>query len=144
MVRVLNRISLVAALVAGTPAVAQDSAHDVVFGVDVSYVSVSGYDSWTDGSVGKLRHTDDGLVLSRAFLDYKGRIADTLDATVVLEAYDDGLGTAIDLTEAYLEWRPVPRSPNRWRLKGVLSIRAYPWKTSIAAGRILTCKIHLP
>jgi hypothetical protein len=119
MVRVLRPASAIIALLATTAVVAQevDSRHDVAFGVDVAYVETSGYESWTDGSVGKLRYSDDGLVLARAFLDYEGRLTDTLDVTVVLEAYDDDLGTAIDFTEAYLEWRPVPTSANRYRFK---------------------------
>lgn len=116
MVRVLTGAAFAVLLTTGV-ATAQQSAHDVAFGVDVGYVNVSGYDSWTDGSVGKLRYSDDALVLARAFLDYEGRVTDTLDATIVFEAYNDDLGTAIDLTEAYLEWRPVPRSANRYRLK---------------------------
>jgi len=119
MVRVLRPVSAIVALLMTTAVAAQDvnSRHDIAFGVDVAFVETSGYESWTDGSVGKLRYSDDGLVLARAFLDYEGRLTDTLDATVVLEAYDDGLGTAIDFTEAYLEWRPVPTSANRYRLK---------------------------
>ena len=86
-------------------------------GFEVGYVNASGYESWTEGFVGKLRHDSDGLALSRAHLDYTGKLADTLSAHVVLEGYDDKLGEAIDFTEAYLEWRPVPRSPNQYRLK---------------------------
>jgi len=93
--------------------------HRFVFGADISYIDTSGLPSWTDGSVGKLRFDDDsdGLVLNRAFVDYQGLITDTINANVVLEIYDDDLGSAIDLTEAFLEWRPVPRSPNRYRVK---------------------------
>jgi hypothetical protein len=109
-----------AAAVNSAPVMAQtDSPHHVLFGADISYVDTSGYSSWTEGSVGKLRFDDsnDGLVLSRAFVDYEGRLSDTLNAKVALEIYDDDLGSPIDFTEAYLEWRPVPRSPNRYRLK---------------------------
>jgi len=95
----------------------EPSRHDLAFGLDLGYVSVSGYESWTQGSVGKLRHDEDGAVVSRAFLDYEARLTDTIDATVVLEFNDDGLGNVIDFTEAYLEWRPLPRSANRYRLK---------------------------
>ena len=102
--------------------VAQSDApgrHQFMTGVDISFVDVSGYPSWTEGSVGKLRYDDqsDGLVMSRAFIDYHALVTDTLDANISLEIYDDNLGSIIDFTEAYLEWRPVPRSPNRYRLK---------------------------
>ena len=90
---------------------------EVVFGVEAGYVSMSGHTSWVDDGYGKLRYVDDGAVFSRAFLDYNGRLTDTLKAHLVLEAYDDGVGSAIDYTEAYLTWRPVPRSPTRFRVK---------------------------
>lgn len=119
MVRVLIPATLAVSQLISANALAQDanSRLDIAVGIDMAYVSVSGYESWTDGSVGKLRYSDDGLKLARTFLDFEGRLADTLNATVVLEGYADGLGTAVDLTEAYLEWRPVPKSANRYRLK---------------------------
>ena len=91
--------------------------HEAVIGVEAGYVDMSGHPSWADGGYGKLRYVDDGVVFSRAYLDYSGRITDTLNAHVVLEAYDDDVGLAVDYTEAYLEWRPVPRSPTRYRVK---------------------------
>ena len=98
---------------------AQDAGNraDVVGGVDLSLVAVSGYESWTDGSVGKLRFSDNGVYLDRAFVDFEGRLTDTLKASFAVEAYGDDLGTVADLTEAFLEWRPVPRSANRYRVK---------------------------
>ncbi len=91
--------------------------HSATISIDVAYVDVSGNPSWTEGSVGKLRHDDDGFVINRMFIDYSGRLTDTLNAHVVLEAYDDDLGDAIDFTQAYVEWRPVPKSATRYRLK---------------------------
>jgi len=91
--------------------------HEAIFGMEAGYLSMSGHPSWTEGFVGKLRYQDDGVVLNRAFLDYQGRLADTLNAHIVLEAYDDDLGEAIDFTQAYVEWRPIPRSATRYRLK---------------------------
>ena len=93
--------------------------HQFSAGVDLSYVQTSGYQSWTEGSVGKLRYDEntDGLVISRGFLDLQSRVTDTLDANISLELYQDDLGSVADLTEAYVEWRPVPRSPNQYRLK---------------------------
>ena len=91
--------------------------HQLAVGAEVSYMSVSGLQSWTEGSVGKLRYSDDGLVLNRAFLDYQGKFADTLNGHLALEAYDDEISAVIGVTQAYLEWRPVPQSANRYRLK---------------------------
>jgi len=116
MGRVLATLSL---LLFAAAAAADDSParHQSVVGVDAGYVSMSGHPSWTEESVGKLRYQDDGVVFGRAFLDYRGRWTDTLHAHVVLEAYDDNLGTAVDFTQAYLEWRPLQKSPTRYRLK---------------------------
>jgi len=116
MVRILTFALLLAVPVA-VSAQGSEAADDFVVGVDVSLVGVSGYDAWTDGAPGKLRYSDSGLKLARLFFDYDGRVADTIDASVAVEVYGDGLGTAIDLTETYLEWRPVPRSPNIYRVK---------------------------
>ena len=93
--------------------------HEITTSIELSYVDASGYPSWTEGSVGKLRYDDgnDGFVMNRAFVDYRARVLDTLDAHVALELYDDDLGALADFTEAYLEWRPVPRSANRYRVK---------------------------
>ena len=117
MVRVLVTPLLLLAL--GSPVLAQDapSRHQFAFGVDAGYVDLDGLPSWTEGFVGKLRYQGDGAALGGAFLDYRGRWADTLRAHIVLEAYDDDLGPVVDFTQAYLEWRPVPGSANRYRVK---------------------------
>ncbi len=88
-------------------------------GIDISFINSSGYPSWTEGFVGKLRYDDgnDGLMISRAFADFEIQLADTFKAHAVLEAYDDDIGSTVDFTEAYVEWRPVPQSENRYRLK---------------------------
>ena len=117
MDRLLN-VVLAAGLMMPVCVLAGDPGrHDLAVGLDSGYAGTSGYDSWTQGAVGKLRYSDSGFVMSRSFLDYEGRIADTLTASVVLEGYDDDLGDAVDATEAYLEWRPVPSSATRYRLK---------------------------
>lgn len=121
MVRLLKGLLLPYVLAAGVASAQADGEHrqHMVAGVDVGYVDTAGLTSWTNGFVGKLRYddSDDGLLISRAFLDYELRVADTVDAHAALELYDDGLGAVVDATEAYLEWRPVPRSANRYRLK---------------------------
>jgi hypothetical protein len=112
-------LSFIAAALAwaNAPAVEIAAGHDAEIGIEVGYVHVDGYPSWTEGAHGKLRYDDDGLVLHRAFADYHGRLTDTLSAHVVLEAYDDDLGRVVDFTEAYVEWRPLPRSATRYRVK---------------------------
>ena len=117
MGRVLVASILLLSITLSASAVEIASGHEAIFGVEAGYLKTSGHPSWTDGFVGKLRYQDDGLVFNRAFLDYKGRLTDTLRAHLVLEGYDDDLGSAIDFTQAYLEWRPVPKSETRYRLK---------------------------
>ena len=122
MVRLLSFVASLSALIISLPTAAQTESanrHRYTIGADISYVDTSSLKSWTEGFVGKLRFDEeiDGLVLSRAFVDYEGRVTDTLDAKIALEIYADDIGSPIDFTEAYLEWRPVPRSANRYRLK---------------------------
>lgn len=110
-------ISLVVLASADAAAIELATGHDATIGVEIGYVSIDGYPSWTEGGYGKLRYDDDGLVLHRAYLDYRGRLTDTLSAHIVLEAYEDDVGSPVDFTEAYVEWRPVPRSATRYRVK---------------------------
>jgi len=113
------RLGLIASLL--TPSLAGaieiGAGHNVEIGFEAGYLYASGHPSWTEGFVGKLRYEDDGLVFNRAYLDYRGQLTDTLNARLVLEAYDDNVGNAIDYTQAFLEWRPIPKSANRYRVK---------------------------
>jgi hypothetical protein len=106
-------------LISSTAVAETQQPFSIDAGVDLSFIGVSGHPSWTEGFVGKLRYSenDSRLKISRAYLDVNARLADTLSATVVMEAYTDDLGFAADFTEAYLSWRPVPSSANRYRLK---------------------------
>ncbi len=121
MARVLTQVSVIFSVFAALSAVAAEAPdrYKLWTGIDVSYVDASGHQSWTEGFVGKLRYDDDtdGLMFSRAFADYEFQVVDTLKVHAAVEAYDDDIGSAIDFTEAYVEWWPVPRSENRYRLK---------------------------
>lgn len=120
MVRILKIAATACALIAAPLAMADEpSRYSLTAGTDISYVATSGHPSWVDGSAGKLRYDDDseGLTVSRAFADYRIRVADTVDAKLAVEAYDDDIGKAVDFTQAYLEWRPLTLSPNRYRVK---------------------------
>ena len=105
-----------ALLVAGL-AVAESDRHHFTAAVDFSVIGADGeLPSWLYSGNGKLRYDDDhqGLRVSRAFLDYRGRIAPTLFAHAVLNV-NDTVAETIDVTEAYVEWRPLPRSEYRAR-----------------------------
>jgi hypothetical protein len=72
--------------------------------------------SWLDAGLDKQRFADsDGpLALGAAILDLRARFGELFGAHLTLAAYD-GLGTPVDLTEAFLDFHPVPRSA--WRLR---------------------------
>jgi hypothetical protein len=98
---------------------AQSDRHEWNLQLDVtSSVARTDVPSWLAGSVGKLRYDEghDGIGVGRALFEYRGRIAPTWFTHVVGDIVTDG-GRGLDLTEAYFEWRPVPRSATRQRLK---------------------------
>ncbi len=113
------RLLIFAALLAAGHAFADNGgrhelAVDVLF--DVTHGS-SDYGAWTVGEYGKLRSGDGTSIgATRVFVEYRGRLAPTL-STHVLADYVNDASPGIDLTEAYLQWRPVPTSPFRqqWR-----------------------------
>ena len=120
MVR-FRRMSLLAVAllpVTATSFADEPARYELSIGADLSYVSADGYASWTNGGAGKLRHDadSDGLMLTRAFADFDMRITDTLKLELAAEVYDD-FGAAAGLTEAFVEWRPLSASANRWRFK---------------------------
>ena len=123
MVGLLNgRLLPLLGAVALAPAAADaDEAgrYRLVAGLDLSHVDASGHPAGLEGSAGKLRYDadNDGVLLSRGFVDYGYRLADTVSAKLNAELYVEDFSSTLDLTEAYLEWRPVPRSANRYTLK---------------------------
>lgn len=68
-------------------------------------------DGRTTDETNKLAAETDSSFARVAFL-YAGSITPTLTFNTVVDAVDDG-DSGIDLTEAYLAWQPVPRSPFR-------------------------------
>lgn len=98
---------------------AQDDRHTWLIQIDVDSATASTpVDFSATGAVGKLRYDDayDGTGIARVLVSYEGRLTPTLRAHVVgdyVEEFDNELG----LTEAFLEWRPVPKSASRHRVK---------------------------
>jgi hypothetical protein len=97
----------------------EPSRYAFTAGTDISFIGASGHPSWVEGSAGKLRYDDDtdGFTVSRTFADYRLRITDTVDAKLAAEIYGDDIGKTLDFTQAYLEWRPLTLTANRYRLK---------------------------
>jgi hypothetical protein len=112
-----TRATLLAAALAAGQAWAQSDRHQFYVDASAGYVSSStDLGPWTEGALGKLRHVDDGVTAFRLFGEYHGRITPTLRTRIVADYVEDASG-GLDLTEAVLDWRPVPRSRNQqqWR-----------------------------
>ncbi|TDJ45490.1 MAG: hypothetical protein E2O52_06515 [Gammaproteobacteria bacterium] len=98
-------------------ALAENDNHVFTLGIDGGYVTTdTPLASWTEGGLGKLRYDEDsdGVKLSHVFLDYRGRLTQTLNLKATL-MYNPELSNKLDFTEAYFELRPIPQS--RWRTR---------------------------
>jgi hypothetical protein len=96
------------------------SDQEIVIQVDIRAVAVdSPLESFTEGGLGLLRFdaNHEGLQLGRFLLDATGPLSETLRYSVIASATDDGDQNPIDLTEAYIDWRPYPKSAWRWRAR---------------------------
>jgi hypothetical protein len=92
--------------------------HAFTGAVDLSWVRAdTDLVSWLEHGSGKLRFDEehDGFAFSRAFVDYRGRMTGTLNAKLTVNV-NDAISHAVDLTEAFVEWRPMPRSA--WHVRG--------------------------
>lgn len=95
-------------------------AHEITAQIDLRGVLIdSPLEPFTEGGTGELRfgHGDDGLRLGKVMIDAAGEIIDTVRYGVTARATGDGDRNPIDLTEAYLEWRPYPSSSLRWKTR---------------------------
>jgi hypothetical protein len=105
----------------GTPVAAMDTSPYEAHGyVDVRAVAVdSSLTTFKNGGLGLLRFDEDhdGLQFGRLTLDLSGPLTDTVRAQVTAIATGDADDHPLDLTEAFLEWRPYPQSQWRWRSK---------------------------
>jgi hypothetical protein len=118
MVRILKPALILLAYCGATTAAASDRHHwalDVTVGVSSAS---SDFAPWTESGLGKLRNRDGtSFDVTRVFAEYEGRVTPTLRARLVADYVDDA-SPGVDVTEAYLQWRPIPDSPLRqqWRL----------------------------
>ena len=87
--------------------------------LDLRLVESNGDKTYLDGGLGKLRYdnSDDGLQLGRARFAWRDFIGGDWHANVDLSAWSLHDHNAVDVTEAFLEWRPVPKSEWRSNLK---------------------------
>lgn len=96
------------------------AAHaEVEASLELRLVDTDGRDSFLDGGLGKLRYDgdDETLQLGRARLAWRGAVAGDWHASVDLSAWSLDDHNPVDVTEAWLEWRPVPISAWRSNVK---------------------------
>jgi hypothetical protein len=110
------RAMLVVLALASMPAHADDAFE---LWADLRLVGVDAPDSWLYGGLGKLRFDEDhdGIQVGRLRAAWSQPIGDTFNAHVDASLWRFGDDNAFDLTEAYLQWRPVPKGGWRSRLK---------------------------
>ena len=106
--------------------------------LDLRAVSSDGRESFLDNGQGKLRFDEDhqGIQLGRLRAAWNQPLGEVFSAHVEASTWDDDDKNPIDLTEAYLEYRPYPRAGLRTRLRlGAfyppmsLESRAVGWET---------------
>jgi hypothetical protein len=92
---------------------------EVEASLDLRLVDSDGRDGFLGGGLGKLRFDshDEGLQLGRARLAWRGGIGGDWHASVDVSAWGVHDKNAVDLTEALIEWRPVPASAWRSNVK---------------------------
>jgi hypothetical protein len=114
----LAAVGICSALVANAQEGGRDD-HSIKLGIDLQAFSTSTpLTSWVDGGYGKLRFDDRSETTggSRISLDYTGRLLPTLWAKLVADYIDDARGGA-DVSEAYLQWKPLPHGPNQHQVR---------------------------
>ncbi len=113
-------------------------AADWQLSLDLRAVSSDGRESFLDNGQGKLRFDEDhqGLQLGRLRAAWSPPIGEIFYAHAEASAWDGDDKNPIDLTEAYLEYRPYPRAGFKSRLRlGAfyppmsLESRAIGWET---------------
>jgi hypothetical protein len=103
------------AMAHAAPAAATDWEVDL----DVRLLNSDGERSFLNGGLGALRFGEDdsGLRLGRARFALSQPIGQVLSLRVDASAWDGDDKNPVDLTEAYLEYRPYPRSGYRTRVR---------------------------
>jgi hypothetical protein len=106
--------------------------------LDLRAIDSDGHTSFLDNGQGKLRFDADheGIQLGRLRAELNQPLGEVFSAHVDASAWDDDDKNPVDLTEAYLEYRPYPRSGWRTRVRlGAfyppmsLENRAVGWET---------------
>jgi hypothetical protein len=112
-----NRALLLCAFVAAAPTLARAAEWELA--LDLRAVSSDGRESFLDNGQGKLRFDEDhqGIQLGRLRASWNQPLGEVFSAHVEASAWDDDDKNPIDLTEAYVEYRPYPRAGTRTRVR---------------------------
>jgi hypothetical protein len=130
-----GRIGVTCGLLAAG-SLAQATSYD--FSIDIRGVDSNGRNSYLDGGLGKLRYDEDdsGLHLGRLRVAITQPLGEVLSLHADASSWGDDDKNPIDLTEAWLEYRPYPRAGFRTRVRlGAfyppmsLENRALGWET---------------
>lgn len=114
--QVLAFTALISALSCGSAVRAGE--FDVSFEADVRAVVAESRRSFLDGGLGKLRYGNGGgLELGRLRIAVDGALGESARLHIDASAWSTADTNPLDLTEAYLEWRPVPQSAWRSRMR---------------------------
>jgi hypothetical protein len=94
--------------------------YQITLQADARWVQVdSPYASFTEGGLGLSRFDEDhdGLRVGRVLVNFNGPLTETLRADITLSGTGDSDVNALDVTEAFIEWRPYPSNRWRWRTR---------------------------
>jgi len=117
---------------------AQATAADWQLSLDMRAVASDGRESFLDNGQGKLRFDEDhqGIRLGRLRAALDQPLGEVFSAHIEASTWDDDDKNPIDLTEAFIEYRPYPRAGFRSRVRlGAfyppmsLESRATGWET---------------
>ena len=112
--RPLASFALAALACAATRAAA---APDFTVSVDLRAIAADAAPSFLDGGLGKFRYGESGLALGRLRLALDQSIGETVKLHLDASSWGDDDRNPIDLTEAFIDYRPVPQGAWRTRLR---------------------------
>jgi hypothetical protein len=115
---------LISMLLAGTAHVTTARAETSLFDsgnytawVDLRLSQTDGERGWLAGGFGKLRHGDETAVdIGQAAVLWKPQLTDIFSGYLLLQGVSDAK-VPVGVEEAYLQWRPVPKSGFRYGLR---------------------------
>ena len=114
-----SRAVLLSCLLAGAVGARAGDRLELEVALDLRTVYSDADQSFLRGGIGKLRFdaADKGLRLGRAMVAADLRLTDIAKIHAVADAYGDTDGNPAGLSELYLDVKPFPTNPLRWRAR---------------------------